>query len=24
MAPVILVNPNGIPSLYIALDGWRM
>jgi len=24
LSPVILVNPNGIASLYIALDGWRM
>jgi hypothetical protein len=24
LAPVILVNPNGIASLYIAVDGWRM
>ena len=24
LAPVVLVNPNGIASLYIALDGWRM
>jgi hypothetical protein len=24
LAPEILVNPNGIASLYIALDGWRM
>jgi hypothetical protein len=23
LSPVILVNPNGIASLYIALDGWR-
>jgi len=24
LAPAILVNPNGIASLYIALDGFRM
>jgi hypothetical protein len=24
LAPVILVNPNGIASLYIAVDGWKM
>jgi hypothetical protein len=24
LAPVILVNPNGIAGAYIALDGWRM
>ena len=24
LSPVILVNPNGITTLYIALDGWRM
>lgn len=24
LAPVILVHPNGINSLYIAVDGWRM
>jgi hypothetical protein len=24
LAPVILVNPNGIASLYISVDGWRM
>jgi hypothetical protein len=24
LSPVILVNPNGIAALYIALDGWRM
>ncbi len=24
LSPVILVNPNGIATLYIALDGWRM
>jgi hypothetical protein len=24
LAPVILVNPNGIAATYIALDGWRM
>lgn len=23
LAPVILVHPNGIAALYIALDGWR-
>jgi SAM-dependent methyltransferase len=23
LAPVILVHPNGLPNLYIALDGWR-
>jgi len=23
LAPVILVHPNGLASLYIALDGWR-
>ena len=24
LSPVILVNPNGISTLYIAVDGWRM
>jgi hypothetical protein len=24
LSPVILVNPNGIASLYISVDGWRM
>jgi hypothetical protein len=24
LSPVILVNPNGIAALYIAVDGWRM
>lgn len=24
LAPVILVHPNGIATLYIALDGWRL
>jgi hypothetical protein len=24
LAPEILVNPNGIATLYIAVDGWRM
>ena len=24
LAPVILVNPNGLANLYIAVDGWRM
>jgi hypothetical protein len=24
LSPVILVHPNGIDTLYIALDGWRM
>ncbi len=24
LSPVILVHPNGINTLYIALDGWRM
>jgi len=24
LSPVILVHPNGIATLYIALDGWRM
>jgi hypothetical protein len=24
LAPVILVNPNGIASLYISVDGWKM
>jgi len=24
LAPVILVHPNGINTLYIAVDGWRM
>jgi len=24
LAPVILVHPNGNPSAYIALDGWRL
>jgi len=24
LAPVILVHPNGLTSLYIALDGWRL
>lgn len=23
LAPVILVHPNGMPTTYIALDGWR-
>jgi hypothetical protein len=23
LAPVILVHPNGLPKLYIAVDGWR-
>ena len=23
LAPVILVHPNGLPNLYIAIDGWR-
>ncbi len=24
LSPVILVHPNGIDNLYIAVDGWRM
>jgi hypothetical protein len=24
LAPVILVHPNGLTTLYIALDGWRL
>jgi hypothetical protein len=24
LAPVILVHPNGLTNLYIALDGWRL
>ena len=24
LSPVVLVNPNGIATLYIAVDGWRM
>lgn len=24
LSPVILVNPNGIATAYIAIDGWRM
>jgi hypothetical protein len=24
LAPIILVNPNGIANLYIAVDGWKM
>jgi hypothetical protein len=24
LSPVILVNPNGISTLYIAVDGWRI
>ena len=24
LAPVILVNPNGLANLYIAVDGWKM
>jgi hypothetical protein len=24
LAPVILVHPNGLANMYIALDGWRM
>jgi hypothetical protein len=24
LSPVILVNPNGIATLYISVDGWRM
>jgi hypothetical protein len=24
LAPVILVHPNGVMSLYIAVDGWRL
>jgi hypothetical protein len=24
LAPIVLVNPNGIANLYIAVDGWKM
>jgi hypothetical protein len=24
LAPVVLVHPNGLATIYIALDGWRL